>query len=477
MNPLVSIVTASYNHADYIGESVESVRKQVYENWELIIVDDCSTDNTLQALEPYQGDERIRVFTSAFNRQYCVRNFAAARARGDYIAFLNSDDVFFPEKIRRQVEYLEREKNCAAVFTHVKRLAGRGATLEKYNLEKFFAVGNLSRHQWLRRFFAAGNCLGISSAMLRRDFFEELGGFNRFLIQLADLDLWIRTCFRAEIHVIPERLTGNRVLGRGRNLSSENPSSSSRSFLEYQQAYDHYFSPSGLEQMPAIFPEFEPTLRGESREWRCYLLCREAAFLPKRHMRFLGFSKLHGLLKDKSVADLLLERNPRLPRTTFLSEGAAGLDAASPGVTWELSVSSGEESASGTKPRAYWTTAAGKNTACLSFPNPGFKAGLSLKMKGILIPVKYRGFKLYCQETGEPVFPGGEKRDAATSPSFRPIRRNGRSLYFSQLDYTAVPGRWIDLEIAYSPARWYLLLRGVKGLLRALGRFLKSRRR
>ena len=480
--PTVSIITASYNHADFIGAAVESVLRQDYETWELIIADDSSTDNTLEVLDAYKDDKRIKVSPFSFNRQSHMRNFAAEHTKGTYIAFLNSDDIFFPEKISKQVEYLEKEVRCAAVFTHVKLLEGKNKTLEKYNLEKIFAVKNQDRHQWLRRFFVSGNCLCISSAMMRRNFFEELGKFNPLLIQVADLDLWIRTCLKADIHIIPEQLTGMRILNKGQNLSSPSPSSSSRSFLEYQQVYDHYFSVSGLEQMPEIFPEFKAMLSRENWERRYYLLCRIAAFLPQRHMRFLGFAKLHKLLEDKYIRISLLGRNPRLLRTIFFSEGTAGLDADYPGVMWNLSFFDHDGFNRGAESYSYWTADASDDIVCLSFSNPGISAVLCLKMTGNFIPLKCSEFNLYNQETGERIFASRENLTATNGKIKRKgnffqiprIQKHGWRFYFPEIDYAAVSSEWIDMEITCSPVQFYIFFRYARRLFSAPGRLLQS---
>ena len=410
-----------------------------------------------------------------------MRNFASEHAKGAYIAFLNSDDIFLPGKLSKQVEYLGKELHCAAVFTHVKRLEGKNKTLELYKLEKIFAVKNQTRHQWLRRFFVDGNCLCISSAMMRRDFFEKMGKFNPLLIQVADLDLWIRICFNSDIHIIPEQLTGMRVLNKGQNLSSPSPSSSSRSFLEFQQVYDHYFSFSGLEQMPEIFPEFKKMLSRENWEQRYYLLCRIAAFLPQRHMRFLGFAKLHKLLEDKNIRISLLRKNPRLLRTIFFSEGTAGLDANYPGVMWNLSFFDDNGFNRGAKSYSYWTSAASKDIVCLSFPNPGISAAFDLKMTGNFIPLKCREFNLYNQETGERIFASREHLTASNRKIKRKgnfsqiprIQKHGRRFCFPEIDYAAVSSEWIDLEITCSPAQFYIFFRYARRLFNVLGRLLQ----
>lgn len=104
---LVSIVMPSYNTAKYIGETIESIQKQTYPYWELIIVDDCSKDDTDAVVAPYLKDERIRYLKNEKNSGAAIsRNYALREAKGKWIAFLDSDDVWLPEKLETQLEFM-----------------------------------------------------------------------------------------------------------------------------------------------------------------------------------------------------------------------------------------------------------------------------------------------------------------------------------------------------------------------------------
>lgn len=108
MDDLVSIIMPSYNTAPFIAESIESVQAQSYENWELIIVDDCSPDNTDEVVQPFLSDERISYLKNEKNRGAAVsRNRALRKAKGKWIAFLDSDDLWMPKKIEKQIRFME----------------------------------------------------------------------------------------------------------------------------------------------------------------------------------------------------------------------------------------------------------------------------------------------------------------------------------------------------------------------------------
>ena len=106
---LVSIIMPSYNTARYISESIKSVLAQTYQNWELLIMDDCSADNTDKVVAPYLSDTRIRFFRNEQNSGAAVsRNKALQEAKGRWIAFLDSDDLWKPEKLEKQVSFMEK---------------------------------------------------------------------------------------------------------------------------------------------------------------------------------------------------------------------------------------------------------------------------------------------------------------------------------------------------------------------------------
>lgn len=116
MNDLVSIIMPSYNTAQYISESIDSVINQSYTNWELIIVDDCSSDNTDEVIKPYLSDKRIRYLKNEKNSGAAVsRNYALREAKGKWIAFLDSDDIWEAEKLSMQLDFMKKNNY---VFTY-----------------------------------------------------------------------------------------------------------------------------------------------------------------------------------------------------------------------------------------------------------------------------------------------------------------------------------------------------------------------
>ena len=109
MNDLVSIIMPSFNTGKYIAASIMSVINQTYTNWELVIVDDCSTDDTDEIVKPFLSDQRIKYISNDKNSGAAVsRNRALKEARGRWIAFLDSDDLWMPDKLMKQISFMEK---------------------------------------------------------------------------------------------------------------------------------------------------------------------------------------------------------------------------------------------------------------------------------------------------------------------------------------------------------------------------------
>ena len=107
MHGLVSIIMPSYNTATYIAASIKSVLAQTYANWELLIVDDCSTDNTDEIVKPFLADKRIKYLKNEQNSGAAItRNRALREAKGEWIAFLDSDDLWHPQKLEKQLTFM-----------------------------------------------------------------------------------------------------------------------------------------------------------------------------------------------------------------------------------------------------------------------------------------------------------------------------------------------------------------------------------
>jgi glycosyltransferase involved in cell wall biosynthesis len=242
MNPKVSVVMASYNHAAFVREAVESVRTQSFTDFELVITDDGSRDATVEVIRGI-SDSRILLRVFPENRGACAAmNDAISRARGEYVAVLNSDDYFLPGKLERQVRFLDEHPELGAVFGLPVFVDERGTPFRnpRHAWNQIFVSENRTRLEWLRYFFYHGNGLCHPTIMLHRSCYEKVGRFDPLLMQVPDLDLWVRLCKQYEIHVLPERITAFRILDRERNTSAPTKERLARSAWETCAVLGHY---------------------------------------------------------------------------------------------------------------------------------------------------------------------------------------------------------------------------------------------
>lgn len=220
----ISVCMASYNHAPFIRAAVESVLNQTFADWELVITDDGSSDGTIEAIDGIR-DDRIHIERFPENRSACVAlNHCIRRARGQYIAVLNSDDAWRPDKLARQLAVMEEQPQTAAVFTLVDVIDERGGPMEQQHFYKtVFNEPNRDRLAWLRRLVVEGNCLCHPSVLVRSEVYRETGLYDECMAQMPDLDMWIRISLKHDIWIIQEPLTLFRVLDRERNASGNRP--------------------------------------------------------------------------------------------------------------------------------------------------------------------------------------------------------------------------------------------------------------
>ncbi len=232
--PTVSVLIKAYNHAPYVRQTIESVLDQSFQDFEIVVTDDGSTDETLAILRSF-SDPRIRLEALPENRGISTAmNATVARARGRYLAILNSDDWALPGRLRKQVGFLDANPDVSLVFGLPRPVDEAGlptAAFNDFGLPLRFP--DFARRTWLRQFFFQGNCLCAPSAMIRREAYEAAGEYDPRLTNVQDLDMWIRMLMAGHnIHVLPEPLTAFRIRDGHANASA--PSAETRLRAPYE---------------------------------------------------------------------------------------------------------------------------------------------------------------------------------------------------------------------------------------------------
>ncbi len=244
--PTVSVLVKTYNHARYIDKTIESILDQSFQDFEIIVTDDGSTDNTREVLGRFK-DPRIKIEALETNRGVSVAmNETIARANGRYLAILNSDDWALPDRLSRQVEFLDRHPDKGLLFGMPQVVDEAGASIADdhvysplFNAPLKFS--DYSRRSWLRRFFFEGNCLCAPTAMIRREVFDSVGLYDPRFINLQDLEVWTRILVAGfEIHWLPERFSAFRIRDGNMNASAPRRDSMLRSAFEMSWILKHF---------------------------------------------------------------------------------------------------------------------------------------------------------------------------------------------------------------------------------------------
>jgi glycosyltransferase involved in cell wall biosynthesis len=216
---LVSVVIPTYNCASYVTATIESVLVQTYRNWEIIVVDDGSTDDTLGALAPY-GD-KISYYHQNQSGVPTARNLGIQHARGDLVAFLDADDIWFPEKLSAQVGALLQFPEAGLAFSDMLAFDAGGVITDAYihSLGNWFEKHRIAAadmaYGWLYRELLYTNDIATSTVLVRKDVLDEVGPMDETLRMGDDYDLWLRIARDSKFVFVNQKLIKYRVQSDG----------------------------------------------------------------------------------------------------------------------------------------------------------------------------------------------------------------------------------------------------------------------
>lgn len=233
--PRVTVCIPSYNLAGVIGETIKSVLNQTFADFELLIEDDGSTDDSVAVIRAF-ADPRI-VLTECPHEGHNQRtNSMVRRAQGEYIALLPADDVWAPDKLEKQVAYLDAHPECGITFSWPDLIGMDGATLD--GKADLYEPKNMERAFWKKRFMV-GNCLFVATSLYRASLHAEIGYFDETLHLLSDMEFYVRAVEHHELHVSEERVAKIRFRN-GANLSAPNTQSLERQADEMSAIREKY---------------------------------------------------------------------------------------------------------------------------------------------------------------------------------------------------------------------------------------------
>ena len=224
----ISVVTASYNYQDYIKEAVQSVLDQTYKDWELIIVDDCSTDNSVEVIKSFK-DDRIKLFINEKNlglKETVKRGIE--NAAGEWIVFLESDDILTPDYIEKKVEIAKKYYDVNLIFNDCEFFGDKERIKKVTNdLKKTRKILKTKKYprKMFYNFYLSNKIFTFSSVMAKRNDLLNIS-FNPPMDYLLDWWLWIQMSYIGEFYYIPEALTCWRLHKQSYINCSEYSSSS-----------------------------------------------------------------------------------------------------------------------------------------------------------------------------------------------------------------------------------------------------------
>jgi glycosyltransferase involved in cell wall biosynthesis len=207
--PKVSVLLTCYNHIKYLPACYEGVLAQTFQDYEIIAVDDGSEDGTREWLSG-QGDRVQCIFNPQNIGTYATLNVGLAAAKGEFIAILNDDDLWAPAKLERQLALFDKHPKVGLVHTDGTFIDGEGDRMEGSPLGFEFPrteTGNVALD------LVYQNKIIASAALVRRECFDKLGGFNEKYFGSGDWEMWLRVAREYEIGFVEEPLTFYRVHG------------------------------------------------------------------------------------------------------------------------------------------------------------------------------------------------------------------------------------------------------------------------
>jgi glycosyltransferase involved in cell wall biosynthesis len=196
--PTVSVIIPTYNYGRFIDESLKSVFDQTFQDFEIIVIDDGSSDDTAQRLESYGS--RIRYFRQQQKGPAAARNLGIRESKGEYIAFLDADDLWYPTKLEKQLKLFGTNPRLGMVLTDNSLFDDNGIYKDYVNKKGYLFTGDVVSNIFLR------SGVVTPTVMVRRRVFEKVGMFEENLYIAEDDNMWIRIAIEYEVDIVDESL-------------------------------------------------------------------------------------------------------------------------------------------------------------------------------------------------------------------------------------------------------------------------------
>ena len=201
MRPKVSVIIPTYQRGYLVGQAIESVLAQTYADYEIIVIDDASTDNTMVVLDGFK--DRIKIIHLEENRSVgAARNAGILASQGDYVAFLDSDDLWVSEKLRKQIDLFRTNTNIGLVYSDFSYFDENGI-----EPSTSFEKNGGGKRGTIHRDVFMGGPISTLTATVRRTCLDKVGLFDETLPACEDLDMWLRITASYQVDFVNEPLS------------------------------------------------------------------------------------------------------------------------------------------------------------------------------------------------------------------------------------------------------------------------------
>ena len=246
MDPLVSVIVPVYNSEKWIKKSIMSVRNQTYKNIEVIIVNDGSTDNTKYILKKLEAEYSIQVYHIENSGPSNARNYGVSKSKGDYIAFLDSDDEWHKDKIEKQIDYMLRN-NYVLSLTNLKVINEKNNIIGKQ--DKYLPA---NKQEQVICFFKGEITQNTPTIVVKRNIFEEFGGFNKNLIHREDHFFLMQVADKYGIRLLDDYLVYRRIWGSSMSSDYKKFKENPNKVIEHYYTTRYPFLEESIKHFPYL---------------------------------------------------------------------------------------------------------------------------------------------------------------------------------------------------------------------------------
>lgn len=289
----ISVVMSVYNGQEYLAESIESILSQTYGNYEFIIVDDASTDQSLQIIEKYaKQDKRIKVISNETNLKLTKSLIKAINSsNGPFISRQDADDISKLERFEKQIKYLISNPECGALGTSAQIIDRTGNMIKDSFVPKSWP--------FIKKLLWYGNCFIHGSMMFRRQSYEHAGGYREALSLSQDYDLWLRMSNVTKMNNLEDKLYLLRMTDENVSKTKSDTQLKMGALAMYEYRYNRNLVFDGDFEINRFISSFT------KEEKKRYFKCLKVLCLRHGHLKMIDQYKLTETLSDKFLYYLI----------------------------------------------------------------------------------------------------------------------------------------------------------------------------